>query len=483
MRSAKQTAAAWLAVTAMAVQPSVPAVAQPEAGVAVLSCVSVDGGRHHCPGYTAAGVALSRSTGSATCLLGRNWGYDAKGVWVTEGCGAEFLLGNPDHDERRLAAQSESQAAGSELPADAAGARGGEPVSLGDYAVYTRFGAQLAATNDEAEIQDARSRLGFQYETGKDVRFFAKAEWSVNLTANASSFYPGETTSSGFLLLDRISNAVFGTRLGYVGVDFGKAGRVSLGKQWGVHYDVASYTDAFNVFGAEASVTFNAGTDGGIMGTGRADETLSYRNRFFDRLDLGLQVQLRDSANGEVVDGYGASLRAALLPGLEVGATYTTALWDDSIKGVLLGLRGDAEYGALGVKYETDTLRLAGVYAKQRNGDLARIPISIGGESTLLPIAFDGTGVELAARYQLSRLGLLAGYLDYRPDKGSALPDPDTELQYLILGADYRLNPSALFFAEYRLANGTDFVGARGDDVFALGFQYSFLKRGSFNFD
>ena len=62
-------------------------------------------------------------------------------------------------------------------------------------------------------------------------------------------------------------------------------------------------------------------------------------------------------------------------------------------------------------------------------------------------------------------------------------PDPDAELRYLILGADYRRNQSALFFAEYRLADGTDFVGAPGEDVFALGFQYRFQKRGSFDFD
>ncbi|HSQ68839.1 MAG TPA: porin [Steroidobacteraceae bacterium] len=475
--------AGWFACTAFAVQSVAPAVAQAEAEAQVLSCVSVDGERQHCPGYTGAGVALGMSTGRATCLLGRNWGYDADGVWVTEGCGGEFLLGKPDHEERRLAAQGGGPTDSAERSADAASAKTAEPASLGDYLVYTRFGAQLAAANDEAEIQDARSRIGFQYETGQDIRFFADAEWSVNLTANARSFYPGETTSSGFLLLDTTRGSVFGTRLGYVGVDFGKSGRVSFGKQWGVHYDVTSYTDAFNVFGAEASVTFNADTDGGLMGTGRADEALVYRNRLFDTVDLGLQVQLRNLDNGEVIDGYGASLRAGILPGLELGVTYTTAHWDDSIKGALVGLKGDAEYGALGVKYESDRLRLAGVYARQRNGDLARIPVTIGEESVLVPVAFDGTGVELAARYQLSRLGLLAGWLNYRPDKGTELADPDAELRYLILGTDYRWNPSALFFAEYRLANGKDPVGIRGEDVFALGFQYRFLKRGSFDFD
>lgn len=483
MRSAQQKVAGGLACITFALQPLAPAVAQAQAEATLLNCASVDGGRQHCAGYTGAGVALGKSTGSATCLLGRNWGYDADGVWVTEGCGGEFVLGNPDHEERRLAAQANAAASGSGLPADAASAGSVESVSLGDYLVYTRFGAQLAANNDEAEIQDARSRIGFQYETGEDIRLFADAEWSVNLTANPSTFYPGETTNSGILLLNTTRGSVFGTRLGYVGVDFGRPGRVSIGKQWGVHYDVTSYTDAFNVFGAEASVTFNAGTDGGFMGTGRADDSIVYRNRLFDTVDLGLQVQMRNVDNGEVIDGFGASLRAGILPGLEFGVTYTTALWDDSIKGSLVGLQGDAEYGALGVKYESDRLRLAGVYAKQRNGDLARIPVTVGEESVLVPVAFDGTGVELAARYQLGRLGLLGGWLGYRPDKGTELLDPDAELRYLILGADYRRNQSALFFAEYRFADGTDFVGAPGEDVFALGFQYRFQKRGSFDFD
>jgi hypothetical protein len=36
---------------------------------------------------------LIRSTGEANCLLGRNWGYD-DGVWVTKGCGGEFVVGS-----------------------------------------------------------------------------------------------------------------------------------------------------------------------------------------------------------------------------------------------------------------------------------------------------------------------------------------------------------------------------------------------------
>jgi hypothetical protein len=37
--------------------------------------------------------ALVKSTGTAACLLGKTWGYDDAGVWVTDGCSGEFQLG------------------------------------------------------------------------------------------------------------------------------------------------------------------------------------------------------------------------------------------------------------------------------------------------------------------------------------------------------------------------------------------------------
>ena len=57
-----------------------------------LTCASEPGERQHCPGNTAAGVLLARSLGEAPCLLGKSWGYDDSGVWVSDGCVAEFIL-------------------------------------------------------------------------------------------------------------------------------------------------------------------------------------------------------------------------------------------------------------------------------------------------------------------------------------------------------------------------------------------------------
>lgn len=73
---------------------STSAAPEEEHNSPVVTCVSDDGRRHHCAADVSGGVALRHPTRPGSCLLGRSWGYDDKGVWVTEGCGGEFLLGH-----------------------------------------------------------------------------------------------------------------------------------------------------------------------------------------------------------------------------------------------------------------------------------------------------------------------------------------------------------------------------------------------------
>src|SRR5437667_9218493 len=63
------------------------------AQTSTVTCSSKEGERQLCPADTAAGVAFQRSLGSAECLLGKTWGYDGAGIWVTDGCSGEFALG------------------------------------------------------------------------------------------------------------------------------------------------------------------------------------------------------------------------------------------------------------------------------------------------------------------------------------------------------------------------------------------------------
>lgn len=102
------------AVAALAPAPALshPRETAPEGAVRV-PCASRAGERQHCPADTSQGVALARSTGQAPCLLGKSWGYDDRGVWVSDGCSAEFVVGQGLSDvvEKVEEARDETEAA------------------------------------------------------------------------------------------------------------------------------------------------------------------------------------------------------------------------------------------------------------------------------------------------------------------------------------------------------------------------------------
>ena len=69
-----------------------PALAQSSAQL--LTCESTGVDKVHCAADTSQGVVLLKSIGAAECLLGRTWGYDDKGVWVSYQCSGVFALAN-----------------------------------------------------------------------------------------------------------------------------------------------------------------------------------------------------------------------------------------------------------------------------------------------------------------------------------------------------------------------------------------------------
>jgi hypothetical protein len=92
----------------------------------VVTCVSVDAQRQQCEADTSAGVVMLRQTSATNCLLGRNWGYDGKGVWVSEGCGGEFATGSTS----RVASQSKAEIASSDQKQETASVTTGENPNL-----------------------------------------------------------------------------------------------------------------------------------------------------------------------------------------------------------------------------------------------------------------------------------------------------------------------------------------------------------------
>lgn len=53
-------------------------------------CESNDGRVRECIANIRAGVQLVRQLSNAACIQGRSWGYGRNGIWVSQGCRAEF---------------------------------------------------------------------------------------------------------------------------------------------------------------------------------------------------------------------------------------------------------------------------------------------------------------------------------------------------------------------------------------------------------
>ncbi|MFT3896307.1 MAG: DUF3011 domain-containing protein [Thermomonas sp.] len=56
-------------------------------------CESHDRKRTHCAADTRYGVDIVRRISDAPCVQGRTWGWDGYGVWVDDGCRADFAVG------------------------------------------------------------------------------------------------------------------------------------------------------------------------------------------------------------------------------------------------------------------------------------------------------------------------------------------------------------------------------------------------------
>jgi hypothetical protein len=59
----------------------------------VVVCEAGINARHRCDVDTQYGVRLTRQISRTNCILNRTWGYDSRGIWVRDGCRAEFTLG------------------------------------------------------------------------------------------------------------------------------------------------------------------------------------------------------------------------------------------------------------------------------------------------------------------------------------------------------------------------------------------------------
>jgi hypothetical protein len=100
--------------TALVAQAQEQAVREQEGGAQATTreivCSSTPGEYRHCPADTSDGIVITASTGTAECVRGETWGFDATSVWVADGCSGEFASADGaagmTFSERRAAAKA-----------------------------------------------------------------------------------------------------------------------------------------------------------------------------------------------------------------------------------------------------------------------------------------------------------------------------------------------------------------------------------------
>lgn len=64
----------------------------PSQAMQTVLCESDGSRRTHCSADTSFGVRLTHEISNNNCIVNRTWGSDENGVWVSNGCRAEFAM-------------------------------------------------------------------------------------------------------------------------------------------------------------------------------------------------------------------------------------------------------------------------------------------------------------------------------------------------------------------------------------------------------
>ena len=297
----------------------------------------------------------------------------------------------------------------------------------------------------------------------------------------------------GFNLFDRLdlvfdaggrSNNTFGEdvflRLGYVGVELPRA-FLTYGKNWSTYYQIASFTDRFQGTGAGASGTFNAGTDGGPSGTGRADRVFQSRiqiNHPWGPLSrykpFALNIQYQDGeriprSEGIYYDyslGFSAILERVDNMKLGIAFNYAAIKTEDLSRLRPLGIDGDDTALLLGLQWFGSKWYAATTFSWMNNH-----------MTTEDGIYFDGWGSEGYGHYQLAdRWWLVGGWNYLEPYNGNDQAG-DFVLRYAVLGLRFTFKDfQRMLYANIRFdksrTNSTN--NNELGDVYTIGVRWDF---------
>lgn len=183
----------------------------------LILCESVKHDYRYCRARTENRVNLKRRLSDAPCIFNRTWGYDNRGVWVAEGCRAEFEVGRPrgrrdggrewdqgwypdsrypDRDSRPSndEGMSDGAVAAIALGALIGGALLGSVFS-GDMSSAPPPPSNPQVTSPPAVYSPPPSNQPYQYEDyryGNDYERGRVPSWLVGSYRGYSTIYPGQ---------------------------------------------------------------------------------------------------------------------------------------------------------------------------------------------------------------------------------------------------------------------------------------------------
>ncbi len=347
----------------------------------------------------------------------------------------------------------------------------GEPARTTGFDLYSSLRVRYREQEHDGAWEDGSSRLGIE----ADKRFFSKSFLIARYEAGFNVLDALDTSKSS----EEFTDTIF-KRLGYVGLDTPTT-EIIAGKSWSTYYQLGSFTDRFMGAGGDAVGVYNAQTDGGPSGTGRADSVLQTKlslkflpYTLFKPFKLNVQAQ-----NGNAIPfggdaDYGTSIGISSIMTTQnnftVGVAYNYADIDLDDDPLLrdIGLTGDAQALLIGTRAFGERWYAGLVVAKMENH-----------ETTDQGIYFDGWGSEFYGQYQLSdRLWLIGGYNVLEPDSGQPRTG-DYRVRYTVAGMRYTFDDfRRMIFANVRINDGLDADGSSPADIYTIGIKWNYSFRG-----
>ena len=330
------------------------------------------------------------------------------------------------------------------------------------------------------EISDGFSRYMFDmsHNLKNDWQALAKLEWGVQVSNTDDKII---VNHNGLTSTGPTSDTTW-LRQGYVGVSHNKYGSFTLGKQWGTSYDLAGLTDIFEIFGAEASGTYNFGTDGGFSGSGRAEQAMQYRIKY-QNVSFALQYLASEDelyTSGENGEDFSAILNFNNAYGMSImyQAPYDIGLGLAYNKAKLsLGANGetsrsfDDELITASITYRSHNdlgLHVAVVYSDMTNHDINDVG----------QLMNKAKGIEVFSAYRFDNdISLILGYNSLE-DRSSINIGSDGSFhkEYFILSAKYHWDDDFYLYIESKVDDSTlaETTTSLAEDATGIGMMFTF---------